>query len=118
MSEDIDKKFDNAEKIVDRFGKLALKVVGTLVGIVIAGFAGYNQFKGDDKETLPVKSEVAIEKPAEGKTAIPVKSDKQKIADGELYIIDKTFDTDVKGDTFYIDYWSDGVKDEYYPKKK
>ena len=107
MSE-IDKKFDNAEKIVDRFGKLALKVVGTIVGIVIACYAGYNQFKGDAE---PVGA------PTEQIEAIPESTSEHK---EEYVITKKTFIVDDykyrQGDTVYVDYYDDGFIDKYYAK--
>lgn len=40
--------FDKAEKIVDKTGKLVLKIVGTLVAIGLAIFAGLDQLAGDE----------------------------------------------------------------------
>lgn len=51
MSDKVDEKFDKADKIVDRTGKLILKVVGVLVAIGLALFAGLDQLGGDEEYT-------------------------------------------------------------------
>lgn len=46
--ENIDEKFDKAEKVVERTSKLILKVISVIVAIVLAIFVGFNQFSGED----------------------------------------------------------------------
>jgi hypothetical protein len=55
----IDKKFDNLERIWDRSQKLILKVLGGVVGIALAFYVGYDQIiskraEVNDRETLTI----------------------------------------------------------------
>lgn len=45
----IDEKFDAAETVVKRSGKLVLLVIATIAGIVAAGFGVYTQFFAEDE---------------------------------------------------------------------
>lgn len=42
---------------------------------------------------------------------------KDTVVIDSLYIVDQLYDLDLKGDTFYIDVYSDGTDSVYYPNK-
>jgi hypothetical protein len=45
----IDEKFDKIEKVLDRSKSLALKVIGTILAICLAVYAGLDQLAGDEE---------------------------------------------------------------------
>jgi predicted histidine transporter YuiF (NhaC family) len=107
----VDKKFDKVEKIWDRLQKLLLKVLGGIVGISLAVYVAYGQLKEKHKEHFEeVKKEHAEQ----------LKEHESHTENGKptYTITKKTFIIDSygnrKGDTVYVDYYSDGYVDKYY----
>jgi Ni/Co efflux regulator RcnB len=107
--EDVDKAFDKAERVWDRFQKLLLKIVGGVVGISLAVYVAYDQLKDKHKETIGGHTTEQVD------SEIPESTTEHK----EKYVITKkTFIVDTynyrKGDTVYVDYYDDGFIDKYY----
>ncbi len=107
--ENVDKTFDKAERIWDRFQKLLLKVVGGVVGISLAIYVAYDQLKEKHAETVGghITEQVDSEIP---KSATKHKEEYKIVK--QTYLIDKYGHR--KGDTVYIDYYDDGFIDKYY----
>jgi hypothetical protein len=124
----VDKKFDKAERIWDRFQKLLLKIVGGVVGISLACYIAYGQLRDKHEET--VNAHNVEEKSTDIKESAPEHKETYKIIKStdikesapehkETYkIIKQTYLVDDyghrKGDTVYIDYYDDGFIDKYY----
>jgi len=106
--EKVDKTFDKAERIWDRFQKLLLKVVGGIVGISLAIYVAYDQVKDKHNETINGHSVKQTEAIPESAT----KHEEEYKIIKQTYLIDKYGNR--KGDTVYIDYYDDGFIDKYY----
>lgn len=107
--EDVDKTFDKAERIWDRFQKLLLKIVGGVVGISLAIYVAYGQLKDKHEETL--NSHNIEEVASEIGESAPEHKEEYKIIKQTYLVDDHGFR---KGDTVYIDYYDDGFIDKYY----
>lgn len=105
----VDKTFDKAERIWDRFQKLLLKIVGGVVGISLAIYVAYGQLKEKHEET--VNSHVVEESTTDIKESAPEHKETYKIIK-ETYLVDDYGYR--KGDTVYVDYYDDGFIDRYY----
>jgi hypothetical protein len=104
--DDVDKRFDTAERVWDRLQKLLLKVLGGIVGISLAVYVGYDQLRDRHEESVgPTIEQLENKKEHED----PI---------GNTSITKKSYDIDPsgyrKGDTIYIDYYSDGYVEKYY----
>ncbi|MHA2101727.1 MAG: hypothetical protein ACW99A_24025, partial [Candidatus Kariarchaeaceae archaeon] len=105
----VDKKFDKAERIWDRFQKLLLKIVGGVVGISLACYIAYGQLRDKHEET--VNAHNVEEKSTDIKESAPEHKETYKIIK-QTYLVDDYGHR--KGDTVYIDYYDDGFIDKYY----
>jgi hypothetical protein len=107
--EDVDKTFDKAERVWDRFQKLLLKIVGGVVGISLAVYVAYDQLK--DKHQATINSHNIEEVSSDIKESAPTHKKTYKIIK-QTYVVDDYGHR--KGDTVYIDYYDDGFIDKYY----
>tara|TARA_R110000796_G_scaffold192641_6_gene309330 strand:+ start:6177 stop:6701 length:525 start_codon:yes stop_codon:yes gene_type:complete len=124
---DIESKFDKAETYIDRFAKLILKIIGTVVAIALACIFGWKQLHETlDKEGLHAQAQVDSSF-TKGFLVDTVSHDtiqwsevalREHEAITDYEIVKETFIIDThdyrKGDTVYIDYYSDGVIEMYY----
>ena len=115
--ENVDNKFDKAERVWDRFQKLLLKIVGGIVGISLAIYIAYGQLKDKHEEHFKEAQieQTKHEKVKEASSHVEESAPEHK----EEYTITKmTFLIDDfghrKGDTVYVDYYDDGFIDKYY----
>jgi len=105
---EVDKTFDKAERIWDRFQKLLLKIVGGVVGISLAIYVAYDQVKDKHKETVGT----TVEQSASDIGESAPKHKKDYIITKKTFIVDDY--NHRKGDTVYVDYYDDGFIDKYY----
>lgn len=139
-TDNIDDKFDKAERVWDRLQKLILKVLGGIVGISLAFYVGCDQImdKRGEVVTEP-KIEIVNESPNEviieerveriqqsqevqqevQQEYKATKEQHTQTKEAEYTIVDEAWAIDPygyrKGDTVYIDYYSDGYVERYYP---
>jgi hypothetical protein len=107
--DEVDKKFDKAEKVWDRLQKLLLKIVGGVVGISLAIYVAFGQLKEKHEET--VNTHTTKEVSSEIPESAPEHKEEYKIIK-ESYFVDDYGHR--KGDTVYVDYYDDGFIDKYY----
>jgi hypothetical protein len=107
----VDEKFDKAERIWDRTQKLLLKILGGIVGISLAIYVAYDQLRDKHEETI---NKIEVEKVENKEKEVPEHAGDES----SWTITEKTYDIDPKGyrkgDTIYIDYYSDGYVEKYY----
>lgn len=104
----IDEKFDNIEKLWDRFQKLVLKVVGGIVGIALAAYVGYDQIVSKSDE---VSNRHSLFDQHHIRESAETHSEDYELTDATYFVDDFGYR---KGDTVYVDYYSDGYIEKYY----
>jgi len=115
--ENVDNKFDKAERVWDRFQKLLLKIVGGVVGISLAIYIAYGQLKDKHEEHFEeskieqVEHEKVKETSSHVEESAPEHKEKYTITK-KSYLVDDYGHR--KGDTVYVDYYDDGFIDKYY----
>lgn len=115
--DNVDKTFDKAERVWDRFQKLLIKIVGGVVGISLAIYVAYDQLKDKHEETVNKNKVEHIDSNITEESSSNLIESATEHSD--TYVITKkTFLVDGfghrKGDTVFVDYYDDGFIDRYY----